>query len=71
MFAAGAVTRSQLDQAQLSNDVSANDLKSAVENYKHNIDQLAVDLQNAKSNLTSSGEDPVSYTHLAAILLPI
>jgi multidrug efflux pump subunit AcrA (membrane-fusion protein) len=61
MFAAGAVTRSQLDQAQLSNDVSANDLKSAVENYKHNIDQLAVDLQNAKSNLTSSGEDLANY----------
>jgi len=61
MFAAGAVTRSQLDQAQVSNDVSANDLKSAIENYQHTKDQLAVDLENAQSNLTSSGEDLANY----------
>lgn len=61
MFASGAVTRSQLDQAQVANDVSANDLKSAIENYQHTKDQLAVDLQNAQSNLTSSGEDLANY----------
>jgi len=61
MFAAGAVTKSQLDQAQLSFDVSSNDLKSALENYIHTKDQLTVDLQNAQSNLTSSGEDLANY----------
>ena len=61
MFAANAITRSQLDQAQLSYDVSSNDLKSAVEQYQKNKDQLQVDLQNAQSNLTSSGEDLANY----------
>jgi HlyD family secretion protein len=61
MFAAGAVTKAQFDQAQLSFDVSSNDLKSAIENYQHTKDQLAVDLQSAQSNLTTSGEDLANY----------
>jgi HlyD family secretion protein len=61
MFAANAITKSQLDQAELSFEVSSNDLKSAQEQYQRNKDQLQVDLQNAQSNLTSSGEDLANY----------
>jgi len=62
MFAANAVTKAQLDQAELSFEVSTNDLKSAFEQYQHTKDQLHVDLQNAQSSLTSSSEDIANYT---------
>ena len=61
MFAANAVTKTQLDQAELSYNISSNDLKSAIEQYKKTKDQLDVDLENAQSNLTSSGEDLANY----------
>ena len=61
MFAANAVTKSQLDQAELAYKVSSNNLKSAVEQFHRNKDQLQVDLQNAQSALTSSGEDLANY----------
>ena len=61
MFAANAVTKMQFDQAQLSYEISTNDLKSAIEQYKKTKDQLDVDLENAQSNLTSSGEDLANY----------
>ena len=61
MFAANAVTKNQLDQAELQFEVSSNDLKSAKEQYQRTKDQLAVDLQNAQSSLTSSGEDLANY----------
>ena len=62
MFAAGAVTKAQLDQAQLSSEVSSNDFRSALESYQRTKDQLTVDFQNAQSNLTSSGEDLANYS---------
>ncbi len=61
MFAANAITKSQLDQAELANEVSTNDLKSAIQQYQRTKDQLTVDLQNAQSTLTSSGEDLANY----------
>jgi len=61
MFVANAITKSQLDQAELAFETSSNDLKSAIEQYQRNKDQLQVDLQNAQSNLTSSGEDLSNY----------
>jgi multidrug efflux pump subunit AcrA (membrane-fusion protein) len=61
MFNAGAVTKSQLDQAELAFQVSSNDLKSTEEEYRRNKDQVEVDLKNAQSNLTSSGVDLSNY----------
>jgi multidrug efflux pump subunit AcrA (membrane-fusion protein) len=61
MFNAGAVTKSQLDQAELAFETSSNDLKSADEDYRRNKDQVEVDLKNAQSNLASSGEDLSNY----------
>ena len=61
MFAANAITKTQLDQAALQFEVSSNDLKSAKEQYQRSKDQLAVDLQNAQSSLTSSGQDLANY----------
>lgn len=61
MFAANAVTKAQLDQAELANEVSTNDLRSANEQYQRTKDQLDVDLKNAQSNLTASGEDLANY----------
>ena len=61
MFAANAITKSQLDQAELAYNISTNDLKSANEQYQRSKDQLQVDLQNAQSGLTSSGEDLANY----------
>ena len=61
IFDAGAITKSQLDQYELSLELSTNDLKSAKEEYKKNYDQLQVDLKNAQSNLTSSGVDLSNY----------
>ena len=61
MFASSAITKTQLDQAELQFEVSSNDLKSAKEQYQRTKDQLAVDLQNAQSSLTSSGQDLANY----------
>ncbi len=61
MLAAGAITKSQFDQAELSYHVSSNDYKSAFEQYQRTKDQLQVDLVNAQSSLTSSGEDLANY----------
>ena len=61
MYAANAITKAQLDQAELGFEVSGNDLKSALEQYQRTKDQLDVDLLNAQSSLTSSGEDLANY----------
>ena len=61
MFGAGAITKSQLDQAELALQVSTADFKSAVAEYQNSQNQLHVDLQNAQSNLTSSGTDLANY----------
>jgi len=61
MYAANAVTKSQYDQAELSYQISSNNLKSAIEQYRRNKEQLQVDLQNAQSTLISSGEDLSNY----------
>ncbi|MDB5282698.1 MAG: efflux transporter family, subunit [Bacteroidota bacterium] len=62
MFAANAVTKTQYDQAELSYEVSTNDLKSTREQYQKTLDQLQVDLKNAQSAMTSSGSDLANYT---------
>lgn len=62
MLDAGAVTKSQYDQAALSFEVSGNDLKSARENYLRTKEQLKVELKNAQSTLTASGTDLANYT---------
>lgn len=62
MFDAGAVTKSQLDQASLAYEVSSNDLKSAREQLSRTRDQLQLELKNAQSTLASSDLDAGNYT---------
>ncbi|MCW5906445.1 MAG: HlyD family efflux transporter periplasmic adaptor subunit [Chitinophagales bacterium] len=62
MFDAQAVTKAQYDQAALAYEVSQNDLKSALENFKRTKDQLQVELKNAESMVAASNLDYGNYS---------
>ncbi|MCW3125478.1 MAG: HlyD family efflux transporter periplasmic adaptor subunit [Bacteroidetes bacterium] len=67
MYDAGAVSRTQLDQASTALEVSKNNLASARETYTRTRQQLKVDAQNAQALVASSGQDLSNYVLKALI----
>jgi len=61
MFEAGAVPQSQFDQAKLSFEVAAADVKSVTESYRKLREQLSVELKNAQSTVAGSAYDMNNY----------
>ena len=67
MYDAGAVSKTQLDQASTTLEVSKNNLQSAKEVYTRTNEQLKVDAQNAQALVASSGQDLSNYVLKALI----
>jgi HlyD family secretion protein len=61
MYDAGAVSKTQLDQASTALEVSKNNLQSAKEIYTRTKEQLKVDAQNAQALVATSGQDLSNY----------
>lgn len=57
LLAAGAITKADFDKAELSYNMSANDLSAAKQRYTKMRDQLKVEARNASSNLSAAGQD--------------
>ena len=68
MYDAGAVSKSELDKASTTLEVSKNNLSSAKETYERTKDQLKVDAQNAQAVVASSGQDLSNYVLKALIM---
>ena len=67
MYDAGAVSKTQLDQASTAQEVSRNTLQSAKETYTRTKEQLQVDAQNAQALVAASGQDLSNYVVKALI----
>jgi multidrug resistance efflux pump len=67
MYDAGAVSKTQLDQASTALEVSKNNLQSAKEIYTRTKEQLKVDAQNAQALVATSGQDLSNYILKALI----
>lgn len=61
MYDAGAVSKTQYDQAATALEVSKNNVQAAKEALRRTKEQLAVDAQNAQAQVASSGQDLSNY----------
>ncbi len=61
MYDAGAVSKTQYDQAATALTVSENNLRAAKEALRRTKEQLSVDAQNAQAQVAASGQDLSNY----------